>query len=63
MEDCNLKFPEEKQPGVLVRRIYGIDRDATDEEVLDYYARELDKVGGESSGIWRGSIVVVPVLS
>jgi len=53
------KFQEEKQPGVLVRRIYGIDRGATDEEVLQYYMRELDKIGGESIGIWRGSIVLV----
>jgi inosine/xanthosine triphosphate pyrophosphatase family protein len=53
------KFPETKQPGVLVRRIWGTARDATDGEVLDYYARELDKVGGESKAIWRGSVVLV----
>jgi hypothetical protein len=54
-----IKFPDKKQPGVLVRRIWRIDRQATDEEVLDYYAGELDKVGGESVGIWRGSMVLV----
>ena len=53
------KFPEEKQPGVFIRRIHGIDRDATDQEVLDYYVGELDKVGGESVGTWKGSIVLV----
>jgi len=52
-------FPEERQPGVFVRRINGVDGDATDEEVLDYYVRELDEVGGESIGIWKGSIVLV----
>ena len=41
-------LPAEKQPGVFVRRIYGGDRDATDEEVLDYYARELEDIGGET---------------
>ena len=52
-------FPEEKQPGLFIRRIRGIDRDATDEEVLDYYVGELDKMGGESVGTWKGSIVLV----
>lgn len=53
------KFPDEKQPGVFVRRIGGTDRDVTDEEILDYYVRELERVGGESIGIWRGSIALV----
>jgi inosine/xanthosine triphosphate pyrophosphatase family protein len=52
-------LPAEKQPGVLVRRIYGGDRDATDEEVLDYYARELEDIGGESVGLWEGAHVLV----
>lgn len=52
-------FAAEKQPGVFVRRIYGHDQDATDEEVLDHYARELENVGGESIGLWRGSMVLV----
>jgi XTP/dITP diphosphohydrolase len=38
------QFPEEKQPGAAIRRIHGTDRDATDQEVLDYYLGELDKV-------------------
>ena len=49
----------EKQPGVFVRRIQGYERDATDAEVLDYYARELAKLGGETVGIWEGSIALV----
>jgi hypothetical protein len=53
------QFPEEKQPGVFIRRIRGIDRDATDEEVLDYYVGELGKVGGESVCTWKGSYVLV----
>jgi 8-oxo-dGTP diphosphatase len=52
------RFPDEKQPGVFVRRIHGTDRDATDEEILGYYARELDKVGGESIGIWNVSVAL-----
>ena len=52
-------LPAEKQPGVFVRRIYGHDQDATDEEVLDYYARELEKIGGEGAGLWEGAHALV----
>jgi XTP/dITP diphosphohydrolase len=52
-------LPAEKQPGVFVKRIYGHGRDATDEDVLDYYARELEKIGGESIGLWEGAHVLV----
>jgi len=52
------QFPEEKQPGVFVRRIHDMDREPTDEEVLDYYVGELDKIGGKSVGTWKGSIAL-----
>lgn len=52
------QFPEEKQPGVFVKRIHGIDREPTDEEVLDYYIGELGKIGGKSVGTWKGSIAL-----
>lgn len=51
------KFPEEKQPGLFVRRING--KRATDDEMLEYYSRELEKVGGESEGKWVSSITFV----
>jgi XTP/dITP diphosphohydrolase len=53
------RLPAEKQPGLFVRRIQGTDRHVTDEEVRDYYARELDRVGGESAGIWQVAAVLV----
>lgn len=53
------KFPDEKQPGVYVRRIYGNDQDIPDKVVLDYYTGELEKVGGESVGTWNVSIVLM----
>lgn len=31
------KFPLEKQPATMVRRIGGVEHDATDEQVLAYY--------------------------
>ncbi len=52
------KFPAEKQPETFVKRIYGDDRDPTNEELLDYYAGELDKVGGTSISTWRGAMVL-----
>ncbi len=49
----------EKQPGVFVRRIYGSERDATDREIVEYYARELDRVGGMSRGTWLVAIALI----
>ncbi len=56
---CIERFPEEKQPGLLVRRIHGTERDASDQEILDHYVNELHKVGGESAGTWNVSIVLM----
>lgn len=47
------KFPAEKQPGARVKRIGG-----TDEAVLAYYLRELERVGGESPCTWEGSLAL-----
>lgn len=50
------KFPAEKQPGHLVKRILGTNEIGNEQEVLDYYVRELMTVGGESPGTWEGAI-------
>ncbi len=50
------KFPAEKQPGVFVRRIHSEGREASDAEMLAYYARALQEVGGESPGTWHVAI-------
>ncbi len=49
-------FPKEKQPGLFVRRIYGKDYAASDNEMLNYYQQELNKVGGQSKGTWVTAI-------
>jgi len=49
-------FPKEKQPGLYVRRIFGKDSAASDEEMLSYYQQELNKVGGQSKGTWVTAI-------
>lgn len=50
------KFPDDEQPGLFVRRIHGDDREVSDEELLNYYISELEKVGGESPGVWVSAI-------
>jgi inosine/xanthosine triphosphate pyrophosphatase family protein len=52
------RFPENKQPGLFVRRICGIGEQITDEEMLRYYQQELDKVGGVSKGEWVTAIAL-----
>lgn len=48
------RFPEDKQPGLNIKRMNGYE--ATDEEMLKYYISELEKVGGESEGQWISSL-------
>lgn len=52
-------FPLERQPGILVARIAGRNSNATDAELLDYYAGELSKVGGESEASWVVAVALV----
>jgi inosine/xanthosine triphosphate pyrophosphatase family protein len=52
-------FPPEKQPGVLVGRIRGHAGTAPDDELLDYYAGELQEIGGESEASWVAAVAVV----
>jgi 8-oxo-dGTP diphosphatase len=52
------RFPENKQPGLFVRRINGTGEQITDEEMLRYYQQELDKVGGMSKGEWVTAIAL-----
>ena len=49
-------FPKDKQPGLFVRRIFGKDYAASDDEMLNYYQQELNKVGGQSKGTWVTAI-------
>lgn len=49
------RFPEEKQPGVMVKRAPGISADASSAEMMRHYIRELEQVGGVSPGRWTAS--------
>lgn len=51
------KLPEEKQPGVFVRRYNG--KELSDEEIIDLYSKEIGNVGGESTGAFVISIAII----
>lgn len=51
------KLPSNKQPGIFVRRCN--NRNLSDEEILDLYSNEIEKVGGESTGYFIISIAII----
>ena len=59
-DDCGLildKLPLEKQPGVFVRRHNG--KTLTDEEMIETYSKEIEKVGGETTGGFVTAITII----
>jgi inosine/xanthosine triphosphate pyrophosphatase family protein len=54
---------DEKQPGENVRRIFvgkgGKRMEATDDEILDYYTRLIDGLGGRTKGLWNSAIALI----
>ena len=52
------KLPEEKQPGVFVRRAF-CGRRMTDEEMIQVYSKEIEVVGGETTGGFVISITII----
>lgn len=51
------KLPPEKQPGIYVKRHNG--KELTDEEILNLYSEEIEKIGGESTGAFVISIAII----
>ena len=51
------KLPKERQPGVFVRRYNG--RELSDEQILELYSKEIENVGGESTGAFGISIAFI----
>lgn len=61
VDDCGLildKLSFDKQPGVFVRRTTDGIR-MSDEEMIENYSKELEKVGGESTGRFVISITII----
>ena len=51
------KLPAEKQPGIYVKRHNG--KELTDEEILSLYSKEIENVGGESTGAFVITIAII----
>ena len=51
------RLPKDRQPGVFVRRHNG--KELSDEEIIELYSKEIEKVGGESTGAFVISIAIV----
>lgn len=51
------KLPQEKQPGVFVRRHNG--RELSDEEIITLYSNEIERVGGETTG---GFLIAITII-
>ena len=51
------KLPPEKQPGIYVKRHNG--KELNDEEILNLYSKEIEEVGGESTGAFVISISII----
>ena len=51
------KLPPEKQPGIFVKRHNG--KELSDDEVLNLYSKEIEDVGGESTGSFVISIAII----
>ena len=59
-DDCGLildKLSSDKQPGVYVRRHNG--KILTDEEMIQIYSKEIEKVGGETTG---GFVIAITII-
>ena len=55
-------IPDEIQPGPFVRRIFvesGKRKEATDDEMLDYYTKLVDGLGGRTKGLWNSAIALI----
>jgi 8-oxo-dGTP diphosphatase len=52
------KIPKDKQPGVYVRRHNG--KELSDEEIISLYSKEIEKVGGETTG---GFLIAISIIN
>ena len=51
-------LPFEKQPGLSVRRINNFQERPTDEQLLEYYSKLIEKLGGKIGGYWEFAICI-----
>ena len=53
-------LPDDRQPGVLVRRIWAGQKAASDQVMLKYYADLIEGLAGQTTGEWTLGIALVP---
>ena len=51
------RVPKEKQPGLFVRRVHG--KELSDEEMIIYYTKLIESVGGESMAHYLTGLAIV----
>lgn len=51
------ELPSDMQPGVYVRRHNG--KELTDEEIIDFYSKEIEQVGGKTVGSFNIAITII----
>lgn len=49
---------DDEQPALNVRRIGGTTNKPTDQEMLDYYSKLIEKLGGNVNGYWEFGICI-----
>lgn len=51
-------LPDEKQPGLNVRRINGYTERPTDEQMIDFYSKIIESLGGRINGYWEYGVCI-----
>ncbi len=51
-------LPDDEQPGIHTRRIPGKAGRATDQELLAYFSRRVEHLGGEIGGRWEFAVCI-----
>jgi XTP/dITP diphosphohydrolase len=49
---------DEEQPGTNVRRMKGYPKRPTDEQMLEYYSRLIERLGGRINGYWEFGVCI-----
>jgi len=52
-------FPPDKQPNSCIRRILSNKSTISDVELLEYYSKEIKKIGNQTTCLWKVSLVLL----
>lgn len=51
-------LPDDKQPGLNLRRVPGFTERLNDEQMIDYYSKLIESVGPVASGYWEYGVCI-----